>query len=199
MLAVEEDNSDFRNSRLFRLVESRLKVTHRLHGEHFFAVENGHTHITPLFFALIIVELMDVVFALDSIPAIFLITQDIFVVYTSNIFAILGLRSLYFLLAAGILNIILNLFFVIVCRLSVLGVALASAISQYLSAGLVLLHLFRSKKNYSLSFGEMKITPAILKSIFDLAISGALQNAIFAVANLFIQSAVNSYDTTMVE
>lgn len=102
MLAVEEDNSDFRNSRLFRLVESRFKVTHRLHGEHFFAVENGHTQITPLFFALIIVELMDVVFALDSIPAIFLITQDIFVVYTSNIFAILGLRSLYFLLAEAV-------------------------------------------------------------------------------------------------
>ena len=55
-------------------------------------------------------------------------------------------RSLYYLLAAGILNILLNLFFVIVCKLSVLGVALASAISQYLSAGLVLLHLFRSKK-----------------------------------------------------
>ncbi len=108
-------------------------------------------------------------------------------------------RSLYYLLAAGILNIILNLFFVIVCKLSVLGVALASAISQYLSAGLVLLHLFRSKKDYSLSFADMKITPAIFKNIFALGISGALQNAIFAVANLFIQSAVNSFDTTMVE
>jgi tellurite resistance protein TerC len=75
-------------------------VTHELRGEHFFVKEDGKHFITPLFFALVTIELMDVVFALDSIPAIFLVTTDIYVVYTSNIFAILGLRALYFLLAA---------------------------------------------------------------------------------------------------
>ncbi len=108
-------------------------------------------------------------------------------------------RSLYYLLAAGILNIGLNLFFVIVCNLSVLGVALASAISQYLSAFLVLIHMFRPNKCYSMSFSDMKINAYLCKTIFILGISSGLQNAIFAVANLFIQSAVNTFDTVMVE
>ena len=75
-------------------------MTGKIHGEHFFIKENGKHYITPLFFALITIETMDIIFALDSIPAIFLITQDVFIVYTSNIFAILGLRALYFLLEA---------------------------------------------------------------------------------------------------
>ena len=108
-------------------------------------------------------------------------------------------RSLYYLLTAGILNIILNLFFVIVCNLSVLGVALASAISQYVSAGLVMIHMFHSDKCYSISLADMKINTHIFKNIFVLGISSGLQNAIFAVANLFIQSAVNTFDTVMVE
>lgn len=108
-------------------------------------------------------------------------------------------RSLYYLLAAGILNIALNLFFVIVFHLSVLGVAMASAISQYLSAALILIYLFRSDLDCSLSLKEMHISPVLMKNILALGISGGLQNAIFSVANLFIQSAVNTFDTTMVE
>lgn len=108
-------------------------------------------------------------------------------------------RSLYYLLSAGILNIVLNLFFVIVCNMSVLGVALASSISQYLSAFLVLLHMFRAKANYSISLKELRIEPQIFKNIALLGITSGLQNAIFSVANLFIQSAVNTFDTTMVE
>lgn len=108
-------------------------------------------------------------------------------------------RSLYYLLSAGILNIVLNLFFVIVCNMSVLGVALASSISQYLSAFLVILHMFRAKANYSISLKELRIEPQIFKSIALLGITSGLQNAIFSVANLFIQSAVNTFDTTMVE
>jgi len=77
-------------------------VTHEIRGEHFFIKENGKHYITSLFFALIIIETMDVIFALDSIPAIFLITQDVFIIYTSNIFALLGLRALYFLLEAAV-------------------------------------------------------------------------------------------------
>ena len=102
MLLVKEKEENLMDSLIFRFVEKRFHVTRTLHGEHFFVKQNGRHYITPLFFALLVIELMDVIFAVDSIPAIFLITQDLFVVYTSNIFAILGLRSLYFLLAAAV-------------------------------------------------------------------------------------------------
>lgn len=101
MLSIKEgEEVPFKESKIYKSLSKFFHVTHELHGEHFMVKENGHWHITPLFFALIIIETMDVVFAFDSIPAIFLITQDVFIVYTSNIFAILGLRALYFLLAA---------------------------------------------------------------------------------------------------
>ncbi len=100
LLMKEDEDVDIRDSRIFKMVSKLFHVTHEIKGEHFFVKENGRHYITPLFFALVTIELMDVVFALDSIPAIFLVTTDIFVVYTSNIFAILGLRALYFLLAA---------------------------------------------------------------------------------------------------
>ena len=101
MLTIKHDEqTPFKESKLYKVLSKFFHVTHELHGEHFMFKENGHWHITPLFFALIIIETMDVIFAFDSIPAIFLITQDVFIVYTSNIFAILGLRALYFLLAA---------------------------------------------------------------------------------------------------
>jgi len=78
-------------------------VTDRYHGQRFFVKQGAKRYATPLFLALLAVEATDLVFAIDSIPAIFAITQDQFIVFTSNIFAILGLRSLYFLLA-GILD-----------------------------------------------------------------------------------------------
>ena len=103
MLVVKDnDNEKFEESRLYQIMSKIFHVTHEIKGVHFFVKENGKHYITPLFFALLIVETMDVIFALDSIPAIFLITQDVFIVYTSNIFAILGLRALYFLLEAAV-------------------------------------------------------------------------------------------------
>lgn len=102
MLMMREKSGDLTESAIFRFIERKFHVARTIHGEHFFIKQNGHHYITPLFFALLVVEMMDVIFAVDSIPAIFLITQDVFVVYTSNIFAILGLRSLYFLLAAAV-------------------------------------------------------------------------------------------------
>ncbi|MBR5154306.1 MAG: TerC family protein [Alphaproteobacteria bacterium] len=100
----EEKNSEenIKNSKIYKTVEKYLPVTHEIDGAHFISIKNGKKYITPLLFALIIIELMDVVFAIDSIPAIFGITQDVFIVYTSNIFAILGLRALYFLLEAAV-------------------------------------------------------------------------------------------------
>lgn len=102
VLPSSEEEIPLKETRLYKTISKFFHVTHEIHGEHFFLKRNGHHYITPLFFALLIVETMDVIFALDSIPAIFLITQDIFVIYTSNIFAILGLRALYFLLEAAV-------------------------------------------------------------------------------------------------
>ena len=85
---------------VLKWVRRRFNVTDNLHGEAFFVKQNGKTFITPLFLALIMIEIVDLVFAVDSVPAIFAITTDPFIVYTSNIFAILGLRALYFALAA---------------------------------------------------------------------------------------------------
>lgn len=84
---------------LVRLFKRFMPVTNEYHGEKFFIKENGRRFATPLFIVLLMVEFTDLVFAVDSIPAIFAITKDPFIVYTSNVFAILGLRSLYFALA----------------------------------------------------------------------------------------------------
>ncbi len=102
VLPDKEETKELKDSRLYKIVSKIFHVTHEIRGEHFFIKENGKHYITPLFFALIIIETMDVIFALDSIPAIFLITQDVFIIYTSNIFALLGLRALYFLLEAAV-------------------------------------------------------------------------------------------------
>ena len=88
---------------LVRLFRRLVPSTPAIHGEKFFVVENGRRVSTPLLMALVTVEATDVVFAVDSIPAIFAVTLDPFIVFTSNIFAILGLRALYFLLA-GVLD-----------------------------------------------------------------------------------------------
>lgn len=100
LFTEEEEQGNIKDTKIYKMLAKHFHVTHEIRGEHFFVKENGKHYITPLFFALLIIELMDVVFALDSIPAIFLVTTDVYVVYTSNIFAILGLRALYFLLAA---------------------------------------------------------------------------------------------------
>ncbi len=99
----EEDEIDLETNRVLRLVRRFVPVTPHYHEQRFFTVENGVRMATPLFLVLILIEITDLVFAVDSIPAIFAITQDPFIVFTSNIFAILGLRSLYFLLA-GIIH-----------------------------------------------------------------------------------------------
>lgn len=84
---------------VIRFMKKHIRVSDKMHGDHFFIKENGLTYATPLFVALIFLEMTDVIFAVDSVPAIFAITKEPLIVFTSNIFAILGLRSLYFLLA----------------------------------------------------------------------------------------------------
>ena len=84
---------------VIRLARKLIPVTTEMHGDRFFIRSEGRRYATPLFLVLILVETTDLIFAVDSIPAILAITQDQFIVYTSNVFAILGLRSLYFALA----------------------------------------------------------------------------------------------------
>ncbi len=107
-------------------------------------------------------------------------------------------KPLFYLTIAGIVNVILNLFFVIVLGMDVEGVALASIISQYLSAGLILRALCRRQECYGLRPAQLKLYPDKAKSILSLGIPSAFQNAIFQLANLFIQSGINSFDAVMV-
>lgn len=90
---------DLENNPVLKWLRGHMKVTDSLHGERFFVMQDGVRYATPLFFALVLVEISDLIFAVDSIPAIFAITSDPFIVLTSNVFAILGLRAMYFLLA----------------------------------------------------------------------------------------------------
>lgn len=108
-------------------------------------------------------------------------------------------RPLYYLTAAGIINVVLNLFFVIVLKMGVAGVALASIIAQYGSAFLIIRLLLKVKENYGLQVGELKITPDKVGSILRIGIPSAFQYAIFAIANLFVQTSVNSFDHIIVE
>lgn len=107
-------------------------------------------------------------------------------------------KPLVFLSVSGVLNVLLNLFFVIVCRMDVAGVAMASIISQYTSALLILISLFRSREGYCLRFRELRLHRKNCREILALGIPSGLQNGIFYVANLFIQAGVNSFDTVMV-
>jgi TerC family integral membrane protein len=99
MLIFAEAKSDLAANPLLKWLRGHLRITHEYHGEKFTVMKDGVRWFTPLFLVLMMIELSDVIFAVDSIPAIFAITTDPFIVFTSNIFAIMGLRSLYFLLA----------------------------------------------------------------------------------------------------
>lgn len=103
MLVAREAESHPENNFLVRYVSKHIRLTRDYREDRFFVRENGKRFATPLFLVLLVVEITDVTFAVDSIPAIFGITRDPFIVFTSNVFAILGLRALYFLLA-GVLD-----------------------------------------------------------------------------------------------
>ena len=95
----DDDAEDLSQNKILQWLQKRIRVSKNLNGEKFFTRENGRRMATPLLLVLVMVELSDVVFAVDSIPAVFAVTTDPFIVLTSNIFAILGLRAMYFLLA----------------------------------------------------------------------------------------------------
>jgi len=99
MLVMAEKAPDLEQNPVLKFARKHLRITDGFQGEKFSVMQNGVRYFTPLFLVLLMVEISDVIFAVDSIPAIFAITTDPFIVFTSNIFAIMGLRALYFLLA----------------------------------------------------------------------------------------------------
>ena len=121
--------------------------------------------------------------------------------YGNAVFSAIGetQKPLRYLSFAGVLNILLNLFFVIVCRLDVAGVALASTIAQCVSAGLILRALTRVQDSYALHLREVRFDPIMTRRVLMLGLPAGFQNAIFAIANLFIQAGVNSFDSLMVK
>lgn len=102
MAFKEEKPFDAEQNRIVRLMRKFIPLSSQYDGRKFFTIQNGKRMATPLLLVLVLVEMTDLVFAVDSIPAIFAVTRDPFLVYTSNVFAILGLRSMYFLLAGVI-------------------------------------------------------------------------------------------------
>lgn len=102
MFGNKDEASDLENNRVIRFVRSHMKVTKKIYGNRFFIKKNGIRLATPLFVTLIVIEVSDIIFAVDSIPAVLSISRDTFIIFSSNILAVLGLRSLYFALKSMI-------------------------------------------------------------------------------------------------
>lgn len=99
LLFKKEEDNDPEDNPALKLARRYIRTTKDYHNDHFWVMQDGKRYATPLFLVLIVIELTDVIFAVDSVPAVLAISHDTFVVYTSNIMAILGLRALYFVLA----------------------------------------------------------------------------------------------------
>ena len=99
LLFKKDEDNDPEDNPALKLARRYIRTTQDYHGDHFWVMQDGKRYATPLFLVLIVIELTDVIFAVDSVPAVLAISHDTFVVYTSNIMAILGLRALYFVLA----------------------------------------------------------------------------------------------------
>lgn len=151
MLVMDDKPIDMEKNPVLIWLKKHMRVTPKLEGHHFFVKKDGVIFATPLFLALILIELADLVFAVDSIPAIFTITRDPFIVYTSNIFAILGLRALYFAMAA-----IIHRFY-------------------YLKYSLALVLIFIGSKPFiAWWLGEEKINPALSLGVTFLLLSSGI-------------------------
>ncbi len=152
MLPEKEEKDDLTNNPVLKWLRRHLRVTEEFHQEKFFIVRNGVRWATPLFLVLVMIELTDLVFAVDSIPAIFSVTQDPFIVMTSNIFAILGLRALYFLLAD------------IADRFHLLKYGLA-AVLTFIGMKMLLLEVFHIPVVVSLAVVFLLLTASIVASL----------------------------------
>ncbi|HNN45620.1 MAG TPA: hypothetical protein PKN34_06165, partial [Azospira sp.] len=151
-----DEKPDLANNPVIRWIRGHMKVTDELHGERFFISRNEVGRVvryaTPLFLVLVLVEITDLIFAVDSIPAIFAITTDPFIVLTSNIFAILGLRAMYFLLAD------------MADRFSLLKYGLALVL-MFIGAKMLLIDLYKIPVLFSLCVVASIIAASILLSL----------------------------------
>jgi len=158
LLLKRDDEIHPERNPVFRLFKSMVRSVSEYHSGRFFLSKNGKWYATPLLLVLVSIEVTDVIFALDSIPAIFAVTSDPFIVYTSNIFAILGLRSLYFLLAGVMhkfqylkIGLALVLAFVgtkmVLADIYKIPIAASLGVVAALITGSVILSLWRSEKD----------------------------------------------------
>lgn len=152
MLTQKDKKIEPDKNPIIKIFKKLIPVTTELHGEKFFIKQNNKNYATPLFFVLIMVEITDLIFAVDSIPAILAVTQDHFIVYTSNVFAIMGLRSLYFALA-GIID-----------RFKYLAVGLA-IILIFVGLKMVSVDIYKIPIHYSLIIIILILISSILFSL----------------------------------
>jgi tellurite resistance protein TerC len=152
LFSKEDDKFEPKKSFVYKILRKIIPITSHIEGEHFFVKRKHLTAATPLFVALIVIEIMDILFAVDSVPAILAITADPFLVFSSNIFAILGLRSMYFFLA-NMLERFSHLEFSLIAILSFVGFKM-------------LLHDFIELPEWvSLTFIALSLTIGILVSL----------------------------------
>lgn len=137
LFSSDEAEFDPQNNKIYKSIRKIIPVTNILHGDKFLIRRQGILFATPLLIVLLIIEMTDVIFALDSIPAILAITTDPFLVFTSNIFAILGLRSMYFFIA-NLLDVFHYLKYSLIVILTYVGIKLILAHHYHLSIGLSL-------------------------------------------------------------
>ena len=144
LLFSHNEQKDPHDFKIYKWIAKVYPVTTTIEGDKFFVIKNGVKYATPLFVALIIIELTDVFFAIDSIPAILAITADPFIVFTSNILAIMGLRSMYFLVV-GMLDKFKYINYSLVVILAFVGVKMIIShhveIPEWLSLGVIVLSL----------------------------------------------------------
>jgi tellurite resistance protein TerC len=152
MFSNSHSKMDPEKNPVLKFFRKLMPVTSELHKDKFFVRLNGIRHATPLFLVLILIETTDLIFAVDSIPAILAITQDQFIVYTSNVFAILGLRSLYFALAG------------VVHRFWLLSFGLAIVLI-FVGIKMLLVDLYKIPIEWSLMFIAAVITTSIILSL----------------------------------
>ncbi len=158
LFAKDDDGPDFENNTAYQWMKKRMNLTTEYRSHDFWFKEHGVRYFTPLFVALVLINFADIIFAVDSVPAILAITQDTFIVYTSNIFAILGLRALYFALSAMIdrfhyLKYALALILVLIgvkIVLMMIGIKLSALLTLGLTFGLlaggVVYSLYKTKE-----------------------------------------------------
>ena len=153
-MLVTDDEKEFqpKKSLIYRILKKLIPVTHEINSEHFFVRVNYKITATPLFVALIVIEAMDVLFAVDSVPAILAITSDPFLVFSSNIFAILGLRSMYFFLA-NMLERFRYLEYSLIAILSFVGIKM------------IIMHFYKFPEWVSLAFIATSLLLGILISL----------------------------------